>query len=120
LDNINHESHLIARLHHVEKRVDSHDLQIRRLNQVAESAEETVAINKDMLQSIHQRMDKQDAEQLRLSDVEKVVRDQVPALITVGIENSIGKWATKIILWVVVTAGVVIVSNSVENWTLLG
>ena len=120
MEEITKEAHLMARLHHVEKRVDSHDLQIGRLNQIAEKAEQTVALNKDMLESIHNRMDKQDAEQLRLSDVEKVVRDQVPALITVGIETSIGKWATKIIMWVVVTAGVVIVSNSVENWTLFG
>jgi hypothetical protein len=116
LEEITKEAHLMARLHHVERRVESHDLQIGRLNQIAEKAEETGAINKDMLESIHNRMDKQDAEQLRLSDVEKVVRDQVPALITVGIEASIGRWATKIILWVVATAGAVIVSNGVEHW----
>lgn len=110
------EADLRARLHHVERRVDNHDLQLRRLNQIAEHAEETVALNKEMLQDIHNRMDKQDAEQLRLSDVEKVVRDQVPALVTVGIENSIGKWSTRIILAVVSTSAMVILSHTIKHW----
>ena len=61
MDDITREADLRARLHHVERRVDSHDLQIRRLSQIAEHAEETVALNKEMLRDIHIRMDKQDA-----------------------------------------------------------
>lgn len=116
MDDITREADLRARLHHVERRVDNHDLQIRRLNEIEEHAKETVALNKEMLQDIHNRMDKQDAEQLRLSDVEKVVRDQVPALVTVGIENSIGKWSTRIILAVISTSAMVILSHMLKHW----
>lgn len=116
MEDISREADLRARLHHVERRVDNHDLQLRRLNQIAERAEETVALNKEMLQDIHNRMDKQDMEQLRLADVEKVVRDQVPALVTVGIENSIGKWSTRIILAVLSTSAMVILSHTIRHW----
>jgi len=116
LDDIDRESDLRARLHHVERRVDNHDHQIRRLSEIAEHAEETVTLNREMVRDIHIRMDKQDLEQLRLADVEKVVRDQVPAMVTVGIENSIGKWATRIILAVVSTSAMVILSHTLKHW----
>ena len=116
MDDITREADIRARLHHVERRVDNHDLQLRRLNEIAEHAEETVSLNREMLRDIHIRMDRQDAMQLKTADVEKIVRDQVPALVTVGIENSIGKWSTRIILAVLSTSAMVILSHTIRHW----
>ena len=104
------------RLLRVETRVDKLKYDVEKMSDSVEEAKEAAGMNHEILESIQDRLDEQGKDILRISDVESIVRRLVPDMVSRGIEASIGKWATRIIVWVSASAGLIIVNNAMHHW----
>jgi len=104
------------RLLRVETRVDKLKYDIDKMNDSVEEAREAAGMNYEILESIQSRLDEQGKDILKVSDVESIVTRLVPGMVSQGIESSIGKWATRIIVWVSASAGLIIVNNAMHHW----
>ena len=104
------------RLLRVETRVDKLKFDIEKMSDSVEEAKEAAGMNHEILESIQERLDTQGKNILKVSDVEGIVTRLVPGMVSQGIESSIGKWATRIIVWVAASAGIVIINNALHHW----
>jgi uncharacterized coiled-coil protein SlyX len=107
---------LDKRMSTVEQRVDNHEIEIKILDKIARESQENMGVNRGMLQALHKRMDKADEARLTREDVRSAIEEQVPPMVKNAIEANVGKYATKIIMWVVGTTAFVVVTSILKDY----